>query len=60
MNYRLYFGEKSKADFQQDGYNLFPFVWLWSEREIQNFKAVANILVAEFTNEAGKSFKKTA
>jgi DNA topoisomerase-1 len=31
---------------------------LWSEKRIQNFNAVATYsVVAEFTNEAGKSFK---
>jgi DNA topoisomerase-1 len=31
---------------------------LWSERDIQNFNAIASYsIVAEFTNETGKSFK---
>jgi DNA topoisomerase-1 len=30
------------------------------EREIQNFKAATYSVVAEFTNEAGKSLKQTA
>jgi DNA topoisomerase-1 len=32
---------------------------LWSERDIQNFNAIAASysIVAEFTNETGKSFK---
>jgi DNA topoisomerase-1 len=57
MNYRLYF-EKIKGGLQQDGYKLFVRLIVEREREIQNFKAVATYsVVAEFTNEAGKSFK---
>jgi hypothetical protein len=54
MNYRLYFGKKIKADFQQDGTICFrSFDWWW--KKDQNFKAVATYsVVAEFTNEAGK------
>jgi DNA topoisomerase-1 len=57
MNYRLYFGENQRRTFSRTGTILFVLI-VEREREIQNFKAVATYsVVAEFTNEAGKSFK---